>query len=85
MQHAGDMWKGNYGMRYHLYPIPDNLGLNDTVALVYEYWMERQVRNNRDGLLRSVGLLYMADEKNDAGNNVSKKRLLRRRRKTATK
>lgn len=64
--------KGNHGLNYHLYLIPEDLHLKNYVAFTYEDRLQREVRNKREALLRDVGPLYMSADKEVADNDMSR-------------
>lgn len=72
VQHAGAGRKGSHGSRYHSYPIPKYVELNDAVAFSCGGSMQREVQNKCRAVMGDDDALYLFDETGGLDANVSR-------------
>lgn len=57
----GDGRKGDHGLRYHLYMIRKDVGLNDAATLEYAGSMKHELQNKPGAFPGGAVLTYMSD------------------------
>lgn len=62
VQHAGARWKGNHGLRYHAYLIPEDVDLKDGAAFERGCYVQSDVQIKFKVVLHDVHLVYMPEE-----------------------
>lgn len=72
VQHAGGVWKGDHGLRYHEYLLPEDMGLANAVSCACGDSMQREVRNKWEVLLGEVNPLCTSHDKEGADDTVSR-------------